>query len=91
MTFDQNIKVLEGKTFNNATFEILELESLQGATSANMAMQLFFAKQQGLKMVGGLSPRCENAKMRWQTATVKENKYGEQLQHTGRLHSFTIY
>ena len=50
MTFDQNIKVLEGKSFNNVTFEILELESLQGATSASMAMQLFFAKQQGLKM-----------------------------------------
>lgn len=50
MTFDQNIKILEQKAFNNATFEILELDEMQGAKSAGMAMQLFFAKQQGLKM-----------------------------------------
>ena len=29
MTFDQNIKILEQKAFNNATFEILELDEMQ--------------------------------------------------------------
>ena len=50
MTFDQNIKVLEAKAFNNATFEILELDEMRGAKDAGMAMQLYFAKQQGLKI-----------------------------------------
>lgn len=50
MTFEQKLKVLDSKTFNNATFEVVEMDSLDGAKSAGMAMQLYFAKQQGLKM-----------------------------------------
>ena len=50
MTFDKNVHVLDAKNYNNATFEILEIDSLEGARSAGTAMQLFFAKQQGLKM-----------------------------------------
>lgn len=50
MTFEQNIKVLDSKSFNGATFEVLEIDSLEGAKTPLSAMQLFFAKQQGLKI-----------------------------------------
>lgn len=50
MTLEKKLNVLDSKVWNNATFEILEVDSLDGAKTPGSAMQLFFAKQQGLKL-----------------------------------------
>ena len=48
--FEDKIQVLESEKFGNAVFEICTIEDLEGVTNPNMAMQLYFAKQQGLKI-----------------------------------------
>lgn len=50
MNFEKKLTVLDAKGYKNATFEIVEVNSLDGTPSADMAMQLFFANEQGLKM-----------------------------------------
>lgn len=50
LDFEKKIKVLEEINHNGTIFEICALEDLDGATSSDMAMNLFFAKQQGLKI-----------------------------------------
>ncbi len=50
LDFEQKINVIESIPMNGSVFEICELKELDGANSPSMAMSLYFAKQQGLKV-----------------------------------------
>lgn len=50
LDFEQKINVIESISVNGTIFEICELKELDGANSPSMAMSLYFAKQQGLKV-----------------------------------------
>lgn len=50
LNYENKIQVLETINYKGTIFEICTLDDLDGATSASMAMQLYFAKQQGLKI-----------------------------------------
>ena len=50
LNFEDKIEILEEANFNGTTFQICCLKELEGSTNVNMAMQLYFAKQQGLKI-----------------------------------------
>ena len=44
------LTILDSASHGGATFEICALNNLEGATNPEMAMQLYFAKQQGLQI-----------------------------------------
>ena len=50
LNYHNKIQVLETINHNGTIFEVCTLDDLEGATTPNMAMQLCFAKQQGLKI-----------------------------------------
>lgn len=49
-TLDEKVTVIDKKSYDNADFEILAYNSLEGAQNVEMAMGIFFAHQSGLKM-----------------------------------------
>lgn len=50
LNYEDRINVIESIPMNGTIFEICELKELEGANSPDMAMSLYFAKQQGLKV-----------------------------------------
>lgn len=50
LSFDTKIEVLDEASFEGTKFQICAINELEGATTPSMAMQLYFAKQQGLKI-----------------------------------------
>lgn len=50
LDFEKKINIIETINMNGTIFEICEIDELDGATSPSMAMSLYFAKQQGLKI-----------------------------------------
>ena len=50
MSTKENKKIVLSKSYNNATFDVIEYENLEGATDIMMAANLFYAKQQGMKI-----------------------------------------
>lgn len=50
LNFEDKIEILEEVNSNGTIFQICSMKELEGVTNVNMAMQLYFAKQQGLKI-----------------------------------------
>lgn len=50
LDFEKKINIIESINMNGTIFEICEVDELEGVTSPDMAMSLYFAKQQGLKI-----------------------------------------
>lgn len=49
-TFEQKMKVLQQASFGDATFEVLEIGPLEGASHPQMAEKLYFTQQAGLTL-----------------------------------------
>jgi len=50
MNLNKKYKIINSLSMEGTTFEVLELDDLEGATEPSMAEKLFFAKQQGLRI-----------------------------------------
>jgi uncharacterized protein (AIM24 family) len=49
-TFDEKVEVLSTAVYDNAKFQVIAINNLEGATSPVMAMNLYFAQQAGLRL-----------------------------------------
>lgn len=47
---NKKYKIIDEVSYNGATFEILEFEQLNGATNVNTAVNLFYAREVGMKL-----------------------------------------